>query len=45
MLGGVGRNLHVVAADDPSTDETIVITTYQPDPAEWETDLKTRRKP
>jgi len=45
MLGGAGRNLHVVAADDPSTDETIVITTYQPDPAEWETDLKTRRKP
>lgn len=44
MLGRFGRSLHVVAADDPSTDETIVITTYQPDLGEWETDLKTRRK-
>jgi hypothetical protein len=45
MLGQFGRNLHVVAADDPGTDETIVITTYEPDLKEWEADLKTRRKP
>ena len=44
MLGRVGRDLHVVAADDPSGDETIEITTYEPDPDEWEADLKTRRK-
>ena len=44
MLGRFGRNLHVVAADDPSADETLVITTYEPDPNEWEADLKTRRK-
>ena len=45
MLGRFGRNLHVVAAGDPPSDETIVITTYEPDPEEWEPDLKTRRKP
>jgi hypothetical protein len=45
MLGLFGRNLHVVAADDPVADETIVITTYEPDPKEWKADLKTRRKP
>ena len=32
-------------ADDPSNDENMVITTYEPDPKEWEPDLKTRRKP
>ena len=45
MLGRFGRHLHVVAADDLVADETIVITTYEPDPKEWEADLKTRRKP
>lgn len=44
MLGRFDRNLHVVAADDPVRDETIVITTYEPDTKEWEADLKTRRK-
>jgi hypothetical protein len=44
-LGQLGRNLHVVAADDPGTDETIVITTDEPDLNEWESDLRTRRKP
>ena len=44
MLGRFGRNLHVVAADDPFADETIVITTYEPDPKEWEEDVKTRRR-
>lgn len=37
------RPLHVVAADNADTGETIVITTYEPDPEEWERDCKTRR--
>src|SRR6266508_3519137 len=36
VLGVSGRVLHVVAADDSDQDETIVITTYEPDPQEWE---------
>ena len=44
MLGsGAARVLHVVAADDPEADETIVITTYEPDPRDWEVDFKTRK--
>jgi hypothetical protein len=38
-----GRPLHVVAADNEPGDETIVITVYEPDPAKWEPDWKTRR--
>jgi hypothetical protein len=41
---GQARVLHVVAADDPAADETIVITTYEPDPKEWEEDFKTRKR-
>lgn len=44
MLGAWGRVLHVVAADDPQAEETIVITTYEPNLVEWEPDFKTRRK-
>jgi hypothetical protein len=45
MLGtGAVRVLHVVAADDQEADETIVITTYEPDPNEWESDFKTRKR-
>lgn len=44
VLGTSGRVLHVVAADDADRDETIVITTYEPDPAEWEADYKTRKR-
>jgi hypothetical protein len=45
MLGtGAQRVLHVVAADDQEHDETIVITTYEPDPNEWESDFKTRKR-
>ncbi|HSD26407.1 MAG TPA: hypothetical protein VLL75_03840 [Vicinamibacteria bacterium] len=39
------RVLHVCAADDPATGETIVITLYEPDPSKWEADFRTRRKP
>jgi hypothetical protein len=41
---GEARVLHVVAADDPEADETIVITTYEPAPMEWEEDFKTRKR-
>lgn len=44
MLGwNNGRPLHVVAADNPAARETIVITVYEPDPAKWHPDWKTRR--
>ena len=44
ILGWIGsRPLHVVAAENPSVGETIVVTVYDPDPARWE-DGFTRRK-
>lgn len=36
--------LHVAVRDNIEDDEVIVETTYQPDPALWEPDFKTRRK-
>ncbi|HEX6817538.1 MAG TPA: DUF4258 domain-containing protein [Ktedonobacterales bacterium] len=45
MLGIVaGRPLHVVAGDNVADQETIVITTYEPDPSQWTPDF-TRRRP
>ena len=38
-----GRPLHVVAADDPASDITVVITVYRPDPDMWTRDLRRRR--
>lgn len=44
VLGWAGpRPLHIVAADDPDNDITVVITVYEPDPALWEPDFRTRR--
>ena len=44
MLGWIeNRPLHVVAADTPDA-ETIIITAYEPDPALWETDFKTKKE-
>ena len=44
VLGWVGaRPLHVVAADNPQVEETIVITVYEPDPSEWEPGFKQRK--
>jgi len=44
LLGWSGvRPLHVVAADNPANSETIVITAYEPDPSQWESDFKRRR--
>ena len=37
------RPLHVVAADNVHDDETIIITAYEPDPALWEADFKTKK--
>lgn len=36
--------LHVAVRDNIADDEIIVETAYQPDPALWEPDFKTRRK-
>ncbi len=38
------RPLHVVAADNQTDDETIIITAYEPDPAIWESDFKTKKE-
>jgi hypothetical protein len=32
-----------VAADDPESDITVVITVYRPDPERWEPDFRKRR--
>ena len=37
------RPLHVIAADDDETNETIVITIYQPDPDIWNKDFKSKK--
>ena len=34
------RPLHVVAAENVESGETIVITAYEPDREEWEQDFK-----
>ena len=45
LLGWRGRRpLHVVVADNADDKENIVITVYEPDLTEWESDFKTRRK-
>ena len=44
LLGSTaaGTALHVVCGQGPG--EVWMITAYRPDPAEWEDDLKTRKK-
>jgi hypothetical protein len=37
-----GRALHVVAAQDEVGTRTIVVTVYEPDPAEWDATLRKR---
>lgn len=39
-----GRTIHVVAAENKGKQQVIVITAYEPTPAKWEPDMKTRRK-
>ncbi len=44
VLGWHGtRPIHIVAADNPSAHETIIITVYEPDHNEWEIDFKVRK--
>ena len=46
VLGWRGdRPLHVVAADVPGDEKTIVVTVYEPDPARWEAGFTKRRTP
>lgn len=45
VVGWCGsRPIHVVAAENAESDETIVITVYEPDPARWEAGFR-RGKP
>jgi hypothetical protein len=37
--------VHVVVAQNPDTRDCFVVTAYQPDPAVWSHDFKTRRTP
>ena len=44
ILGWRGpRPLHVVAADHEEADEVIVITVYEPDPAQWDSEFRRRQ--
>jgi Domain of unknown function (DUF4258) len=40
----VGEAFHVLFAVDVEGDNVRVVTAYRPDPAEWQPDLKTRRR-
>jgi hypothetical protein len=45
VMGWCGqRPLHVVAADNAATQETIVITVYEPDPDQWEAGFTRRQQ-
>ncbi|MFW6335675.1 MAG: DUF4258 domain-containing protein [Phycisphaeraceae bacterium] len=39
------RPIHVVAADIPNTQRTVIITVYEPDPQKWSEDYITRKQP
>jgi hypothetical protein len=44
VLGRRGnRPVHVVAANNPENAETVVITAYEPSPAQWDPEFKRRR--
>lgn len=38
------RALHVVSADVHNTQTTIIITVYEPDPAQWQADFRRRKQ-
>jgi Domain of unknown function (DUF4258) len=40
-----GMTFHVLFAVDVAGDNVRIVTSYRPDPRDWEQDLKTRRKP
>lgn len=37
------RPIHVVAADNDEARETIIITTYEPDPDQWDSTFRRRQ--
>jgi len=37
------RPIHVVAADDAASKETIIITVYEPESEQWESDFRRRK--
>gem|GEM_PF-2678609 len=39
------RPVHIVAADAPDEDETVIITVYQPDIERWDSTFRRRIKP
>jgi hypothetical protein len=44
-LGYIGnRPIHIVFADNHPLSERIIITVYEPNPAQWSTDFTTRVK-
>ena len=44
ILGFQGkRPFHVVASENPQTNETIIVTVYIPDPNKWSKDYTRRR--
>jgi hypothetical protein len=44
LLGSPGgRPVHVVAADEPESDITYIITAYCPDAAHWDAEFRRRR--
>ena len=45
MLGKHGkRPLHVVVAENTNDNEAIVITAYEPDPSQWKSNSRDRKK-
>lgn len=38
------RPIHVVIADNESDNEKIIVTVYEPDPAQWTDDFKRRKR-
>jgi len=45
ILGWRGkRPLHVVVADNPGEDEVIIVTVYEPEVRQWESDFKRRKR-
>ncbi len=46
MLGWArGHPVHVLAALDDASRTAVVVTAYEPDPALWSKDFRTRRNP
>ena len=45
VLGWCGRRpIHVVAADNPEAQETVIITVYEPDARRWDPTFRIRRQ-